>query len=1680
MKILLKFLLPLCVGLSFAANAQMTIGRDSLFGNEWIDYSKTYFRIPISADGVYRLSTATLTAAGVPTSVAGERFQVFVMGREIPIYTSTSMAFGGADFIEFYGHKHRSDVDSLLFPKGAAAMLNPEASVYNDTLTYFLTWNTTGVNKRTNVQANALTNLPAKEAWFWHTEKFVGAEQSTKPETLQGAGVGVYLPEFVNGEGLGSYYSISRSIPLTTKFKVDGQAAQAYIRWTGDAGSHQTTIKVNDVEVGRDTTYHYGVRTRTINLTADKVTATVTLSLKGESDATDYNSVGIASLRYARAFNFDNKNSFEFSISASESVKYLEIDNFNAGGVAPILYDLTNNWRMTTTLSGAKVTVALPPSVSDCNFILIAATAPTTAVLKPQPFVDLRTDGGDYILISSSRHISDASNNMKEYADYRASAAGGSFKTKVVDVEQLYYQFGYGVARHPLSIRNFSHYIKRNWANPRYIVIVGKGREYRSGNTKINMQDTDNRTFDVPTWGYPGSDILLAATQKSDEPVISIGRIALTNTAELKTYLNKVKEYESIQQTAPQSLDKREWFKNMMHLSGGGAGEIPAIAANMNGFKNIIENSKFGAKVTTFGKSNLDPVQTAQNDQIFDRLNAGVSLTSFYGHSSPSILDFDINVPDRMKNKGKYPVFMALGCSAANMHLSFPSIGENFVFYADKGTSAFIGTTGTSFLHSLNIFASDLYTNLGEDLYGESLGNIVKKTISKYATINDEGLKSVVQEFVINGDPALRYNVGLGADYLSDEKNVKFEPNVLNAQLDSFNVAVDIVNIGTASRTDSMNVLFRQQLPNGLIYDLKSIRMKTPQYRTTFNVRLAMPTKVVVAGQNRLHIRVDADNEIAELPSAGAESNNEIRVSTGELGIPFYILDNNARPIYPSDFAIVGKTGVVLKASTSNALAKAQNYVMEIDTTERFNSAFKQRTIINQSGGVIKWAPNVTWRDSGVYYWRISVDSTSPQVGFAWQPRSFTYIKDQEGWGQSHYYQFLKNDYTTLVLNNDDRKFAFSTDIKTVEIRYPYANVSPTFIPVFLVNDENYTGRNWSFPLGEIGSVYVTVFDEPTGISWRRNRPGTEPYGIFHPQGWNINSFVFNTGDAAAKTGRKGLIDFLNYIPEKSFVQIFTVQQVETANYFPDRWAADSTTLGTNIFQMLEAAGAKRVRELATVGSKPYSFAYQKGKGAIAENRGEQWRDGAPLFYSMANRWNRGAMETKPFGPVAEWKALEINYLAEKTAGQGDTLGFDVIGMTTAEKGIETVLMSNVRANTPLSTIDAKEYPFVKLRFNAKDSIQRTSPQLLSWRVLYRGLPDLAVNPNLAFSFSKDTMQQGEKLSMNVAVENVGEIDADSVTVQWTVRDQSNNETSTGKKMGPLSKNANFSVPIVFDSKTWIGPYNLEFTVNPRSIQPESNTFNNFLQKSFLVLRDKKRPLLDVYIDGSRIVPNGIVSPKPTISVSLVDDNSFLRLTDTSVLSMSLQYPNGSKKAIAFNDPNMNVRFSAANAVNQNKASIEFKPIFTEDGTYQLTVRGKDMSGNAAGDVDYSVSFKVITKSSISNVLNYPNPFSTRTQFVYTLTGETPPQYFRIQIMTISGKVVREITQDDIGTLKIGTHKTDYAWDGHDEYGNQLANGVYLYRIIAKGKDGKSFEGFEGDTTNDLFKKGIGKLVIIR
>ncbi|HNA96984.1 MAG TPA: FlgD immunoglobulin-like domain containing protein, partial [Chitinophagaceae bacterium] len=233
--------------------------------------------------------------------------------------------------------------------------------------------------------------------------------------------------------------------------------------------------------------------------------------------------------------------------------------------------------------------------------------------------------------------------------------------------------------------------------------------------------------------------------------------------------------------------------------------------------------------------------------------------------------------------------------------------------------------------------------------------------------------------------------------------------------------------------------------------------------------------------------------------------------------------------------------------------------------------------------------------------------------------------------------------------------------------------------------------------------------------------------------------------------------------------------------------------------------------------------------------------------------------------------------------------------------------------------------------------------------------------------------------------------------------------------------------------------------------------------------------------DGVHILNKDIVASKPDILIKLKDEARWMILDDTSLLTLQVRYPDGSLRRFYFNNDTVNFVPAGQAPNSHNTATINFKPYFPVDGEYEMIVSGKDKSNNRAGDVQYRVLFEVINKPMISNMLNYPNPFTTSTAFVFTITGSEVPQNIKIEIMTITGRIVREITKEELGSLHIGRNITDFKWDGTDQYGQKLANGIYLYRVVTN-LNGKSLDKYkaEGDNTDKYFNKGYGKMYLMR
>src|SRR6476661_8013160 len=91
-----KLLLGLLLIGSFLAKAQV-------FNNEWIDYSKTYYKFKVGKTGVFRIGQPVLAAAGLG-STPSENFQLWRNGAQVPLYISVPTgALGATDYIEFWG-----------------------------------------------------------------------------------------------------------------------------------------------------------------------------------------------------------------------------------------------------------------------------------------------------------------------------------------------------------------------------------------------------------------------------------------------------------------------------------------------------------------------------------------------------------------------------------------------------------------------------------------------------------------------------------------------------------------------------------------------------------------------------------------------------------------------------------------------------------------------------------------------------------------------------------------------------------------------------------------------------------------------------------------------------------------------------------------------------------------------------------------------------------------------------------------------------------------------------------------------------------------------------------------------------------------------------------------------------------------------------------------------------------------------------------------------------------------------------------------------------------------------------------------------------------------------------------------------------------------------------------------
>ena len=126
------------------------------YHNSWINYSQQYYKFQVAQTGIIRIDSTALANAGIPiSSIDPRNLQLFARGVEQPIYIEGEGdgVFDGSDFIEFFG-QYNDGWNDLDFYGSSANHPNPYYSIINDTIHYFITWNSSTSNNRLTLETD--------------------------------------------------------------------------------------------------------------------------------------------------------------------------------------------------------------------------------------------------------------------------------------------------------------------------------------------------------------------------------------------------------------------------------------------------------------------------------------------------------------------------------------------------------------------------------------------------------------------------------------------------------------------------------------------------------------------------------------------------------------------------------------------------------------------------------------------------------------------------------------------------------------------------------------------------------------------------------------------------------------------------------------------------------------------------------------------------------------------------------------------------------------------------------------------------------------------------------------------------------------------------------------------------------------------------------------------------------------------------------------------------------------------------------------------------------------------------------------------------------------------------------------------------------------------------------------
>ncbi len=1577
----------------------------------WITPNKDYLKFYVVEDGINRINKQDFVNAGINTTGIDPRtVKILYKGSQIPIYFFGEQdgTFDETDYFDFYGQRNYGGLTNVYKESGSSLtvdyVVDEYFNLYSDTSVYWVDWGGSYGLRFPDYTFQSAINYPKN--YFLkdiHFEKdlfyFLGEKRNQFDYRN-------FNNERVTGEGW-LWREFQRGNSLNDTFSTPGlvQGAEncllkivAYPNSYTDSlqNEHRLIVRINGNIIDTIKRNDYNRIDTTISVSASL------LNTAGVNQIT-FTYTGAGS--YIGRMNFDSFKIFypkkteitngviSFSADALDTVSYkFKVEGYN-NVQALSLYDVKNGLRI-TNFSSSNDTLYFSGKRNGRFEISANAITKKPFRIKKRNVPNLVTNpaGADYVIVYNKIF----ENQAEQLRQHRASA--NNFRTFKAEIEDIYDVFNYGI-ENPAAVRYYTKNIYDNWTAPKFkfLLLFGRG----SLDPKKNMESSVFYNSFVPVYGNPISDGYFANFNIGSYvyfPQVSVGRIPAYNTNEAQDVVNKIILNENQQ--------PERWIKNFVFITGGqNSSEQITFANQSNSIINsyISPNPISGLPVKIYRNDSTGGVTYNYQDSIIRSINNGSTIVNYIGHAATNVWDNGLEDPTVLSNNLRQPIVFSMTCfTGKNAETNERSFGEKFYYNPNKGAIGFVGSTGWSFSGSGNTYNLYLFQGFANDSI-RYLGDLLKYASGKLK--GDSAIfasKNTINCYSLIGDPASKLLFPKHPEF-----DIQLSDYWISNPFPTLRELITIKSFGKNIGTFADSCKIRYELfRNGFKISQHDSVIRNFGYNDTTAYSLSLDS----AGSYSIKISMDPENWYP----LDVEINNSITLNLSLKNISFV-------PVKPVNDEVIFRDSIEFTGLNPNVDFTKNNVkvILNIDTTALFNSPMNQVYFKNITEGVVskfKIKPNI-----------------SPDKILFWRMNSVINNTDSSGWSETR--RVVKGnitgDYTVdsliKVIRFSNSQFAQS-DLSN--IKYDSDGFKLKKSPGNLVA-QSWGGEFFNATYFTINESQVFLIDSASygGINIAKVR---KLDGVLS----EIKHIHFTS-----TLSNDSLVNYLKSV-DTNHILMF-VKSIATPN---------TVNINQTAKNRLKQLGSIYADSLNLQNISRWSFISYRNIPNAVTSEGFLRFDYTPVTVNMQPEFmSTSGNISYTLGPGNKWS----NFILDYSLNQNTNILSDFYGVRANNQIVQ--LLSNYSGNNFLfDTLNSLVYPGVKL--NVKLSIDSSfkfnlipnpylSPVLKSISYNYRPPAELCPDNNL-FLTNDSVYQEGDTVNASVNIVNAGYSTAVMIISKWSA---SSPQGIKILKVDTLLSNlkpdstkqifANLSTSGLKKSNSKKDTVNLYYECLLKDAN-EFYTYNNTVLKKIVVEGDSTKPEMDITFDGTKVVSGDNISSNPDIVMKFYD-NSIIFVKDTSNIKIKLNdkyipYFIGSMK-----NPDLTINFMDNNYL---QAVLNYTPKL-EEKDHKFEFISIDAAGNRADTAKYFLS--VSSVFSIYEVFNYPNPMRDFTKFTFKVSGSERPEKCKLKIYTVAGRLIKTIETFPV----VGFNSIE--WNGRDEDGDNIANGVYLYKLIVE-QEGKT------------------------